>query len=473
MSTPAPAAKRTRRSRGRRLGLGSVRKLPSGRWQARYTDTQGVRHSAPRTFDTARAAEDWIATSRADLIRGQWHSPSLGAIGLAEYAADHLAARVDLSMRTRVLYQTLLDQWILPELRHPAGRRTVALGRMHLRDITTGLVRDWHAAAMLQAQERAAHRAQVADDRRKARARHAAREWAWANGWDCSRTGRIPATVLEAWAASGAPASATLAMPPTRPAPDAGRVPIAQAYRLLRSILATAVDDGLIPANPCTIKAAGHTKARERVPATPAEVAKLAALVPSRFGAAVLVAAYSGLRAGELFGLTRAHVDTTRGTVRVERALIDIRGHALHFGPPKTTSSLRMVHLPAPVNAALAKHLATFTAPGPDALVFANPDGSPVDERQRTRMWREACAEVGLHDLRWHDLRHTGATLAAQAGASLRELQARLGHSTINAAMIYQHATAERDREVADRMAGLVIVPEHDGAAVLPLRSVN
>lgn len=186
------------------------------------------------------------------------------------------------------------------------------------------------------------------------------------------------------------------------------------------------------------------------------------------------MAAWSGLRAGELFALTRSHVNLEAGTVRVDRALVHVPRQPLRFGPPKTTSSLRTVHLPAPVVDLLARHMAAYTGPGPDALIFATEDGRPLHPGKRTSYFREACAHVGRHDLRWHDLRHTGATLAAQAGASLRELQARLGHSTVNAAMRYQHATAERDREVAARMAALIptdLNPASD--APQPLRLAN
>ena len=239
-----------------------------------------------------------------------------------------------------------------------------------------------------------------------------------------------------------------------RPPRDAGRVQVAQAYTLLRSILNTAHREGLIPANPCTPR--GRLgPARERVPATPDEVAAIAGAHARAPAAAVHVAAWSGLRAGELFGLARAHVNLTAGTLRVERALIQLTGEPLSFGPPKTDVSLRTVHLPAVVPALLVEHMRTHTRPGPDALVFAR-NGSPLDSATPHRLFRAACAAVGRPDLRWHDLRHTGATKAAQAGATLRELQARLGHSTVAAAMTYQHATAERDRELALRMADLV-----------------
>ena len=451
---PKPRPARSRRG-GNRSRFGAVRQLPSGRWQARYTDTAGVRRTAPRTFATKRDADDWLATSRADQVRGDWQAPDLGRVALSTYAADYLTARVDLSPTTLGNYRQLVRGWLSTDLRHPTGR-TVNLGRVHLCDLSPALVRDWRAAALSTAHARARERAARSDARRRSRALHAARVWAAENGLHVAPTGRLPREVVDAWRASGAPAAATLDLPPTEPAADAGRSQVSHAYALLRSILNAAVEDGLIRANPCTVKGAGQVSARERVPATPAEVAALAALVPAHLSAAVHVAAWSGLRAGELFGLTRAHVNLTAGTVRVERALKNIPGEGLRFGPPKTPASLRTVHLPPPVVTILAEHMAAHTAPGADALVFARPDGRPVDSRHRTAAFRVACAHIGRHDLRWHDLRHTGATMAAQAGASLRELQARLGHSTAAAAMTYQHATAERDRALAERMAALV-----------------
>ena len=63
---------------------------------------------------------------------------------------------------------------------------------------------------------------------------------------------------------------------------------------------------------------------------------------------------------------------------------------------------------------------------------------------------------AGRGDLRWHDLRHTGATLAALAGATLPELMNRLGHSTVNAAMRYQHAVKGRDQAIAEALSRMV-----------------
>lgn len=454
----APKPRKRRRATPKRNGAGAVRQLRSGRWQARYTDADGVRRPAPITFATRTEAEDWITTHRAGHLLGQWRSPDLGAFPLADYLRDYLASRVDLAPSTLAGYADLATRYVLADLAHPSGRR-VCLAQVQLRDLTPLLIREWHASALFDAQKRATERLAAADRHRAARARHAARQWALENGYPVKATGRLSPAVLDAWRASGAPAAATVDLPPTEPARTAGQVQAARSYALLRSVLATAHRDGLITANPCTLRGVGSGRPAERPHATPDEVARLAARMPERYAAAVWVAAWSGLRAGELFALTRAHVDAEKGTVRVERALVEISGQPLRFGPPKTSASLRTVHLPPPVADLLRQHLATFTESGPDALVFSREDGRPVGRTQRTRLFRAACAAEGLHRLHWHDLRHTGATLAAQSGASLRELQARLGHSTVAAAMTYQHATAERDRELAERMAAHVAVP--------------
>ena len=71
-------------------------------------------------------------------------------------------------------------------------------------------------------------------------------------------------------------------------------------------------------------------------------------------------------------------------------------------------------------------------------------------------IWNAACEQAGMPGLHFHDLRHVGGTLAAATGASLKELMARLGHSSTRAAMIYQHATRDRDQAIAKALGGLV-----------------
>jgi integrase len=460
MSTRTPR-RRTRAS------FGSVRKLPSGRYQARYSDSQMNRYTAPQTFATKRAAEDWLATTRADMVRGTWRAPALGAVTVAAFYADHLDTRLDLAPKTRQVYQGVLDRWINTPLTLPSsgGRRarTVNLGSVELGHLSVTLIRQWHAAALHTAGERAAARAETARQRiiRDTRV-HAARAWARSVGLEVPSTGRLPQRILTAWEQAGAPVLEQPAPAAARQVPSttAGRASVAQAYRVLRTILGHAVREGRILTNPCDIPGAGTVRSVERVPATPAEIDQLAAAMPDRYAAAVHVAAWSGLRAGELFGLARRHVDLTVGSVRVERAAItSLNGVAPHLGQTKTASSTRTVHLPPHVVAILADHLDRYVRPGLDALVFTTTDGQIVSREERQRHFTRARASVGRHDLRWHDLRHTGATLVSHAGASLREVQARLGHSTPRAAMIYQHASAERDRELAQRLGALAAVP--------------
>ncbi|MBJ7480460.1 site-specific integrase [Rhodococcus sp. (in: high G+C Gram-positive bacteria)] len=191
-----------------------------------------------------------------------------------------------------------------------------------------------------------------------------------------------------------------------------------------------------------------------------ADVHELAANMPEHLSAAVHLAVWSGLRASELFALDRSRVDLDAGSLRVDRSQIVIRGKFHGYGPPKSDAGNRVVHIPPHVVAMLRDHIRDHTRPGRAALIFARPDtGGPIVDPVRTRAFAKARAAIGRPELRWHDLRHSGATLAAHAGATPRELQHRFGHATAAAASIYQHATAQRDRELAHRMAGYAAEP--------------
>jgi integrase len=456
--TTSDSAVRDSRRRARRSQFGSIRQLPSGRFQARYSDPRGNRHTCPTTFASRKEAQQWLSTVQADLVRGTWRGPQVGQVTLQDFAADYLGSRVDLAESTRVLYRNLLTAWFArPLALAPApGRkgRTITLGDHELRSLTVRTVREWHSAAIHTAHSQAQARARAAAQRSIQRAGHPARIWARDAGLAVKATGKLPAAVLAAWQQAGCP-DPSLPEHLAHVDRNAGRVQVAQAYRLLNLLCNTAVREGLIDANPCQIPGGGQVRARERVPASAADIVQLVDHVPDYFRAALLVAAYSGLRAGELFGLARQHVDEHAGTVRVERQLVQLPGRPLTFGQPKTPASLRTVFLPPHVVNELRHHLALFTDPDPNALVFTDAQGRPITSGKRTTLFRAACEAIGRPDLRWHDLRHTGATLAAQAGATIRELQHRLGHATPAAAMIYQHASADRDRELAQRLTAM------------------
>ena len=101
-------------------------------------------------------------------------------------------------------------------------------------------------------------------------------------------------------------------------------------------------------------------------------------------------------------------------------------------------------------------HLERFAQPNDVGLVFIGPKGGRLRRSTFRRTWTKARAAVGLPDLHFHDLRLTGNTMAAGQGASLRELMERMGHSSARAALIYQHATQERDEAIAVGMGKLL-----------------
>jgi integrase len=235
-----------------------------------------------------------------------------------------------------------------------------------------------------------------------------------------------------------------------RPEPQA-----VKAYCLLRAILGTAAkEDGVIRENPCRIKGYDTYHTPERPTATVAQVYALAKEMPARFSALVIVAAFSGLRWGELAALRRCDVDLQAGTVRVPRKLAALRG-GLEFGAPKSDAGLRTVALPAAAVAALRPHMLVHVAAELEALVFTGAKGKVLrtGNFRRAVRWAAAVKAAGIvGEFHFHDLRHTGNTLAAASGASTRELMHRMGHSSMRAALIYQHATSERDREIAEGM---------------------
>jgi integrase len=213
----------------------------------------------------------------------------------------------------------------------------------------------------------------------------------------------------------------------------------------------TATDDGAIRRNPCRIKGAGQERSPERPLLAIPQVFALADAIDQRYRALVLLGAFGSLRWGELAALRQSDIDPESGSVRVERTLVELQNGALSFGPPKSEAGNRSVVVPALVTPELRWHLACFAQPGPDGLVFVGPGGALLRRGNfRRRVWLPALKTAGLPDIHFHDLRHVGNQLTAGAGANLRELMTRMGHSSTRAAMIYLHSTDERQRQIAD-----------------------
>jgi integrase len=227
--------------------------------------------------------------------------------------------------------------------------------------------------------------------------------------------------------------------------------------------------------NPCTIRGASSARRAHKIrPATLDELATIAQGMPEHLRVMVLLAGWGALRFGELTELRRRDcviVEPTEdelkateksddpapepyGVIRIERAVVRTE-NGFEVTTPKSAAGARDVELPPHLIPGLKDHLERLTAPGADALLFPAVGGQHLAPASLYRHFYPAREAAGRKDLRWHDLRHSGAVLAAVAGATLAELMQRLGHCTPAAALRYQHVSAGRDRQIAKLLSGL------------------
>ena len=196
-----------------------------------------------------------------------------------------------------------------------------------------------------------------------------------------------------------------------------GAVTAAKAYRLLHAICATAVTDEEMARNPCVLPGAGIEHSPERPVATLGQVYALADAVPARFRALILLATFCPLRFGELAALTRDRLDLLHRTVTVAEDLDELDDGTLQPGDVKSAAGRRSLAIPEVIVADLEHHLATYAAPGKSGNVFIGPRGGLLRRRNfREDVWEPATRAVGVQGMHFHDLRHTGNTLAAATG---------------------------------------------------------
>jgi integrase len=387
----SPAAK----SRKARESFGAIRTLPSGRIQASYVGEDGERYNAPHTYDNKTDARGWLSIQRAKLHTGQWSPMDAGRANTAKRS------------RTDTLH-TYATEWLATRMnRH--GEHLRPRTRVEYQRLLDSALRP------------------LADERLTA----------------------LTPEIVRAWYAEAAA--------------DGRKTQTARAYGFLKAVLATAVDDGRISTNPCMIRGAQNaTTGKKVVPPTPAELRKILEAITPRYKAAVIIAAWAGCRYGEMTELRRKDILVTRSgndieavVVNVSRAVTTSTGEGFVIGKTKSDAGVRSIVLPPHVHDVVVDHLTTNVSPGPESLLFPASDGvSHLAQSSFAKHWYPARAKAGRTDMPWHALRHHGATQAALAGATLKELQERLGHSTVAAAMRYQH-TAGRDAELARRMSEL------------------
>lgn len=384
----------------KRRAFGQVTRMRSGRYQARYTGPDGHLHTAASTFEDRETAQLWLRNERVLCESPEaWESPKVRAT----------------KARTRLTFGEYADAWLVG--RKVKGRPLAARTRDHYRDLLDAHILPTFAEVPL--------------------------------------TGITPEQV-DHWYELCA-----VGRPTTQ----------AHAYSLLRTILGTAVDRRLIAtANPAKVRGGGSTTRAKKVkPASLEELATIAEHVPDRHRLMVLLAAWCALRFGELAELRRRDVDTKAGVLHIRRGVVRSKSAGVVTKAPKSEAGVRDVAIPPHLLPLVRQHLLEHTAPGRDGLLFATAAGehlAPSTFYGRAAVltkdgtikragwgWYAARQAAGRDDLRFHDLRHTGAVLAAQTGATLAELMGRLGHATPAAALRYQHAAAERDQEIARRLS--------------------
>jgi integrase len=221
---------------------------------------------------------------------------------------------------------------------------------------------------------------------------------------------------------------------------------VRNVYDVAAQVFAAAVDDRVISASPCRKIALPKGGGDEVVPPTVEEVEAVRDALEERWRAVALALAGSGLRIGELLGLQVADVDFLRRTIRVERQRLQSGAIA----PLKTKASRRTVPVGQVVIDALAAHLAEY--PSTEAL-FVDELGRPLTYRRWKALWKAAAARAGV-DATSHDLRHFAASALISGGASVKQVQTFLGHSSATITLrTYAHlfpGDEDRTRDVLD-----------------------
>ena len=360
---------------GRRR-FGRIRKLPSGRYQARYLGPDGIDRPAPGTFANKHAAEVWLVKTEAEIRSDHWIDPDDGRALFGKFALAWVEERPGLRPNTVQVYRYVLLRHLIP-----------TFGNSAIADIREAQVRRWRKDLL-----------------------------------------------------------------------DAGVSPtsVAKSYRLLKAIMTTAVEDGIIRRSPCRIRGAALDRSAERSVLTLRQVVTLADAIHPRYRTLILLAVFGSMRWGELAALRRCDIDVKNGSVRIERSLTQLPGGGYIFGPPKSEAGRRVVVIPAAIRPELARHLEAFTELADDALVFTSPTGAQLHHGNfRRRSWVPALARAGMTGTHFHDLRHTGNALTAATGATLRELMDRMGHSSPRAALIYLHGSDARQQAIAEGLSEL------------------
>ncbi len=232
------------------------------------------------------------------------------------------------------------------------------------------------------------------------------------------------------------------------------------AHAVLRRAFKHAVKQGLVIRNVCDAVEPPTVPKSQITPLDENQVAQLlAAAKGDRLEALYHLAIGSGMREGELFGLQWSSLDLTTGTVSVSRSLCEISGK-LSLGEPKSAKSRRMVTLPQHAVVALETHRKRQMAAGFGGVeyVFCNQHGGPLRRSHfQADEFKPLLTRAGLPPVRFHDLRHTHATLMLLAGENPKVVQERLGHSSIGITLdTYSHVLPSVQTGAATKLDAII-----------------
>lgn len=233
---------------------------------------------------------------------------------------------------------------------------------------------------------------------------------------------------------------------------SAGQSPasIQKVRAVLSKAFTTAIRRGALVRNPVSAVAAPRGARRQLRVLAPEEVDKLAGVIEPRYRALVILAAYSGLRTGELGALRLENIDFLNRRIRVVEA-ISGKGRSVEVHDPKTDAGRRTVAVPAFVMDELARHVQLYPPMG--GRVFSTASGNVLESSNLFPAWNTARRRAGLPDVHFHDLRHTSVAFAIQMGAHPKEIQTRLGHAQIAMTLdLYGHLFPGMDDDLATRM---------------------
>lgn len=379
----------------RKARWGSIKKLPSGNYQASYPHPENsdlsMRIKAPHTFRTKDEAEEWLAKERVLIAQDKWLHPderaavaareeaeqARGLVPFKKYAEGWVTTRTNrdgqlLASRTREEYLRYLDDRLAEFADRPLAR------------ITPKEVRTWYAEQL--------------------------------------STGK--------------------------------KTSVGRQYDFMKSVFKSAVEDELIPANPCKVTGGSKASTEVEVKApTDAELQIIIDEMPEDLKHVVLIAAAAGLRWGEIAPLTpedieeilspeTGEVDAVR--IHVTKAEVRLQGGKKEVKTPKSKAGVRVVSFFGQDAKDVAAHVRTVK-PG-ERLTKQTYAGVRYH-------WKKAREKAGRKDLHFHALRHYSGTRFAQAGATLKEIMDWLGHSDVKSAMAYQEAAQSRLEELARRAA--------------------